>query len=141
MPNISSHCWKDTSSQPLLCNKSSPKYSADFNSKHVFCSWASKRLIGKESACQCRRWGSTGSRIYPGGERTTNSSTLTWKTHGQKSLVGYTTCDHKKSDVIEPITHTLLLERVQVSCLTFLLWLSLTDFSCVCGQLVSWQVA
>ena len=34
------------------------------------------------------------------------------KFHGQKSLVGYTTCDYKDSDMIEH-THThILLERV-----------------------------
>ena len=32
------------------------------------------------------------------------------KLYGQKSLVGYTTCDHKKSDVIE-LTHTHIIAQ------------------------------
>ena len=36
----------------------------------------------------------------------TDSSILAWKSHGQRSLSGYSPWGHKKSDTTEQLTHT-----------------------------------
>ena len=46
-------------------------------------------LSGKESICQCRPGLIPGSGISPGEGMATHSSIITWKSHGQRNLVGY----------------------------------------------------
>ena len=60
---------------------------------------------GKESTCQCKRSGDTGST--PAWEdplekeMATHSSSFAWKSHGQRSLAGYSQRSCKESDTTE----------------------------------------
>ena len=61
---------------------------------------------GKESACQCRRHKSRGfdpwvRKILWSRKWHSTSVFLTWKFHGQESLVGYGPWDCKESDMTE----------------------------------------
>ena len=43
-------------------------------------------------------------------EMATHSSTLAWRIHGQRRLVGYSPRGHKESDTTKPLHFTSLLE-------------------------------
>ena len=89
-------------------------------------------LSGKESACQCRRC-----RFNPWVRK------LPWrrqwqpipiflpeKSHGQRSLVGYSPWGHKESDMTERLNRT---ELMYVCALPW--WLSGKEFACQCRRL------
>ena len=58
---------------------------------------------GKEPSCQCRRCWRHGFNPWVGrileGDMTTHSVSLPGKSHGQRSLEGYSSWDHKESDM------------------------------------------
>ena len=39
----------------------------------------------------------------------THSTILAWQIHGQRNLIGYSTCSCKESDTTEQLTHALQL--------------------------------
>ena len=45
-------------------------------------------------------------------EMAVHSSTLAWKIHGQRSLIGYSPWGRKESDTTERITHTIVMTFV-----------------------------
>ena len=46
-------------------------------------------------------------------EMVTHSSSLAWKkSHGQRSLVGYSPCGRKESDTIEPLHFQVILFQI-----------------------------
>ena len=62
---------------------------------------------GKESTCNAGGSGLIlGLGRFPGGGMATQSSILTQKSHGQRSLVGYSPQGHKESDTTEATEHT-----------------------------------
>ena len=62
---------------------------------------------GKESTCNAGGSGLIlGLGRFPGGGMATQSSILTQKSHGQRSLVGYSLQGHKESDTTEATQHT-----------------------------------
>ena len=54
--------------------------------------------MGKESICNA---GNTRELRPPEEEMATRSSVLTWKSHGQRSLMGYSPWGCKESDMTE----------------------------------------
>ena len=83
---------------------------------------------GKESACQCRRhkrWGfNPWIRKIPRRRKWQPTVVfLPGKSHGQRSLVGYSLWDHKESDTTEWLIRRQEEEgRLQITVLTRLLW-------------------
>ena len=67
-------------------------------------------LDGEESACSVADWSlmTPGSSLEGPLEKgmATHSSILAWKSHGQRSLAGYSPCSRKEMDTTEPQTHT-----------------------------------
>ena len=69
---------------------------------------------GKESACQCRRcrFDSWVGKIPWRQGTATHSNTLAQKSHGQRSLAGYSPQGCKKSDTTEATQHSIAQRRV-----------------------------
>ena len=65
-------------------------------------------LDGKDSACNTENPGSIPGKT-PGEEMATHPSILAWKSHGWRSLVGYSPWDHKELDTTEWLIHTTYL--------------------------------
>ena len=69
-------------------------------------------LIGKEAACNARDIGSIpGSGDPLEKEMATYSSILAWKSHGQRSLVGYSRWGCKELDTIEHAHHAFPFQK------------------------------
>ena len=84
--------------------------------------WASLVLSGKESACQCRRQAQHGFSPWVGKipwsrKRQPTRVSLPGKSHGQKSLVGYSPWDLKEWGVTEH-THTHKEESTKGFCIS-----------------------
>ena len=66
---------------------------------------------GKESACQCRGgfnpWGGGADPLEK--RMVTHSSILAEKSHGQRSLVGYSPWGHKESDMTEQLNNNKVM--------------------------------
>ena len=65
-----------------------------------------KWFSGKDSTCQAGNSGSIlGLEVPLEKELATHSSVLVWKSHGQRSLVGYSIRSRKESDITEQLSH------------------------------------
>ena len=79
--------------------------------------WASLVLSGKESACQCRRQAQHGFSPWVGKipwsrKRQPTRVSLPGKSHGQKSLVGYSPWGHKELDMTEQLSTAHILSKI-----------------------------
>ena len=71
---------------------------------------------GKESAYNAGDWGLIWVRKIPWTrEQQTIPVSLPGKPHGQRSLAGYSSWDHKESDTTEQLTHNWLNDSMHVT--------------------------